>query len=710
MATLEINGRRVEVDDSFRNLSPEQQQATVQEIAAQIGGGATTGAEAMRARGLRSPDPSAANAQTAGDIQSAKDEAVIAENPLGTRLASFNAGLPFVGSWVDEGIGMIDPAAGQRVRDWQGAMERARPGQDTALRLAGGVVGSVPLAVGAAAAAPAVAPAAMAGRVALGGATGAATGAAEGAVYGYGQAEGEGRAENAGRGAATGAAFGGVLGAVAPLAAKGIENMIRAYRGRDVNVIARELGVSKGAATVVKNALDADDMPSAMAALTRAGDDAMLADAGVGSRQLLDSATTVPGAAPRIAREAVDARATAAGTRFTGELDSTFGTAMGRDTTTTAIRTGTKAARGTAYDAAYGAAIDYSTPRGRAVERLWQRVPQKALARANELMSLDGASPQMLISIGQDGAVTTSAMPSVRQVDYVTKALNDLAETGEGAGALGGQTTLGAKYQNLSRGLRTMVRRSVPEYDKALNVAADAIRQKKAVDLGYDLLKPATTREVVREGLKGATRAERVAVKQGVRSWLDDTMANARQVMSDPERTEEAAEAVKGINALRTRASRNKLASVLGPQEADRFMGEVEEMATAFELRAAIAQNSKTAGRSAIREGVEQQAAPGVIRTLFEGKPLGATKRLVQVMFGNTPEAQQLRAQGVYAEIATALTQKRGADARRALVTVQRAIAGQPLTDQQAAMVARQLSSLGALAGHQTALQYTGTR
>lgn len=37
MATLNINGKRVKVDDSFLNLSPEQQQAAVEEIAAQIG-------------------------------------------------------------------------------------------------------------------------------------------------------------------------------------------------------------------------------------------------------------------------------------------------------------------------------------------------------------------------------------------------------------------------------------------------------------------------------------------------------------------------------------------------------------------------------------------------------------------------------------------------------------------------------------------------
>lgn len=37
MATLNINGKRVKVDDSFLQLSPEQQQATVEEIAGQLG-------------------------------------------------------------------------------------------------------------------------------------------------------------------------------------------------------------------------------------------------------------------------------------------------------------------------------------------------------------------------------------------------------------------------------------------------------------------------------------------------------------------------------------------------------------------------------------------------------------------------------------------------------------------------------------------------
>lgn len=49
MATLEINGRRIQVDDSFRNLSPEQQQATVEEIARSMGDNAATAPQTVPA-------------------------------------------------------------------------------------------------------------------------------------------------------------------------------------------------------------------------------------------------------------------------------------------------------------------------------------------------------------------------------------------------------------------------------------------------------------------------------------------------------------------------------------------------------------------------------------------------------------------------------------------------------------------------------------
>lgn len=56
MATLTVNGRKVTVDDSFRDLSPEQQQATVEEISKSMGQSVGVGEDVARsgASGLRS--------------------------------------------------------------------------------------------------------------------------------------------------------------------------------------------------------------------------------------------------------------------------------------------------------------------------------------------------------------------------------------------------------------------------------------------------------------------------------------------------------------------------------------------------------------------------------------------------------------------------------------------------------------------------------
>ena len=62
--------------------------------------GTPTGADAMRARGLASPDPAAANAEAAAGVQQARDQALIAENPVGARAVSLLQGAPFVGSHV----------------------------------------------------------------------------------------------------------------------------------------------------------------------------------------------------------------------------------------------------------------------------------------------------------------------------------------------------------------------------------------------------------------------------------------------------------------------------------------------------------------------------------------------------------------------------------------------------------------------------------
>lgn len=71
MATLNINGKRVKVDDSFLSLSPEQQNATVDEIAASLGGAGQGGAVSLT--GKVQPKGSSGEASTNVQELSAQD-------------------------------------------------------------------------------------------------------------------------------------------------------------------------------------------------------------------------------------------------------------------------------------------------------------------------------------------------------------------------------------------------------------------------------------------------------------------------------------------------------------------------------------------------------------------------------------------------------------------------------------------------------------
>jgi hypothetical protein len=275
----------------------------------------------------------------------------------------------------------------------------------------------------------------------------------------------------------------------------------------------------------------------------------------------------------------------------------------------------------------------------------------------------------------------------VIELDYVTRALNDVAKGGDGKGALGGNTNEGRIYGNLSKGIRDQLKTAVPEYRQALEYASTEIGIKDARDFGATILRPNVTRAEVAERLIGAPEAERLAAKAAVRQSIDDTLANTRRLMTRPDT--DVGEAMKAVKDLTTRASRTKIGTVLGRNAADKLMDEIDKASTAFEIQAAMAGNSRTAVRQAVQGSVDKSTEPGVVSKLLAGEPLQATKRLAQIFTGATPEAQQAAKAGIYEEIARALTQTRGQDAERAMMGIQRAMAGQSITDAQAQRIAR---------------------
>lgn len=529
-------------------------------------------------------------------------------------------------------------------------------GWGTAAEVAGGLLSMNPVAA-IPAGANAVAPSML--KTVL---TSGATGGGMGAIYGLGATDGDltQRGEGALKGGLTGAAVGVAAPAIGAMVGEGIGNIVN--RGAQADAAA-QAGMSPGAARFLTATLGADDalgLPGQVA-MRAAGGEAMLADAGQSARNALDYAVQSSGAAGRIASTNVANRVSRDSQAIEDVISRHLGTPQGVETTRASIRNASGPARGNTYDAAYAQPIDYSSNAGREIETLLQRVPPAAIQRANNLMRINGEqSAQIMAQVADDGTVTFQRMPDVRQLDYITRALNTEAEHGIGAGAMGGQTDIGSALQGLSRDIRDVLRSHVPEYDAALNLGADTIRQTQAVARGAQVLRSSTTREQVREWVRGATQAERQAFAQGIRSQLDEALANVTRTVQDGDTV--AREAIAALRTLSSRANREKVALVIGDGPAAELFSEIDRAARSFDLRAAIATNSKTFARQEMGARINRTVQPDdAVGSLLEARPAKAAQRVVQSFTGRTPERAMAEQDAIMAEIARALTRQGGA-------------------------------------------------
>lgn len=534
------------------------------------------------------------------------------------------------------------------------------------------------------------------------GLSGAGVGAGQGAVYGFGSAN-----EDRGAGALAGAGFGLAGGAVFPLitdtAAAGF-NSVRNALG--ANRAARQVGMDPAAARFLETRLIADDAlgPTGQANMSRAGNEAMLVDAGPAARNTLDYAIQSSGGAGRVAREALGGRVNRDAQAIQSALDNALGTPQGIETTRAAIRAGSAGERGTAYAAAYAQPIDYSSQSGMLLDELLTRVDPAVINRANALMRTEGEqSAQILAQVADDGTVTFMRRPDVRQIDYITRALNEEAASGIGAGAMGGQTQLGRALGDLSENIRTTLRNHIPEYDNALNVGRESIRLSQAVEQGGELLRPGTTRETVAGWARNLNDNERAAMAQGIRSQIDDALANVARTVADDDTG--AREAIKALRDLSTRANREKVSLVIGEEAADDLFRELDRAAESFNLRAATADNSKTFQRQEMNRQMGGIADPDTpLTALGKGEPLNAGKRIAQALTGLTPERAAARQDEILTEVVRGLTAQgvRRDAVLDALMQVRQGRIG----DDRVTDVARALSRLGGVSGYSLERQF----
>ena len=630
---------------------------------------------------------------------------ILEEYPVAARAAQFVKGVPFVGSYVDEALGgLLGEEAATGTRALQSAMEAERPGQTTALNIAGGVTG----AAGALAALPSTVTATLAGPTAMrtapaalrGLGVGAGIGAVEGGVFGYGEgttpAE---RISEAKRGAAFGAGAGAATGVAMPFVAKGVQNLADVIRRSDLAIIASTLNISRNAAKVIKNTFQmGGDMDAAMAAVQKAGDEGMLADAGQAAQALLDASAAGGGQAGTIARTAVDERMARTGQALDATLDATLGEApIGPRTAVESIAARTAPQRNELYTEAFNAPINYGGPEGDAIFKVLNKTPNDLLARAikeaNDEMQMSGIEIEQHIkaAIADDGKVTFTELPGVMQLDQLKKTLQEIAF--ENVDQFGRLTAKGNRYNRLAGELRDAVSGAVPVYGDAVKLGGDKIAEERAFDLGANLLKPQTELEDVMKAFgPDASAAQLDAAKQGLRRYVEKTIGDVRAIASDP--TAEALDArqvIKTVTELSSDNARNKIKTMLGA-EADALLKQIDEAAQSASVRAALAVNSKTAQRQAIREGVEEVTQPGLVGSAMRGEPLLTSQKLIQAVSGQTDEFTEAQKQRIYEEISRALTERKGRSAQEALRLIDSAMQGQPLTDAQNQFLAQQVA------------------
>lgn len=490
-------------------------------------------------------------------------------------------------------------------------------------------------------------------------AAGLGTGGALGAAYGFGSTDG-GLGER-GVGALVGAGTGAAVGAVAPYIADagvGIYGALTNNAAR--RVAAAQMGVSPEAAQIVRQitAFDNSLGPSGAANLQAAGRERMLLDAGPNAQSAADYLMRRPGQAGGVISEALSNRASRDAGELQNALNLYLGDPQGVATLRRNIATASASERDAAYRAAYDAPIDYSSDTGRVLQDIiTNRVDQSDINAANALMRAEGVPPSrhIMATVADDGTVTYMRLPGVQEIDYITRALNDRAAANAGLGAMGGQTNQGRVYSGLSRDLRGSTRDAVPEYATALETAADPIRRSQATQLGYDMLGPGTPRDVAADAIAGMTAPEREAVALGIRSRIDENLANVSRAVSTG-REDEVSQALRAMRDLTSPGNRQKVALAIGDEDAALLFEEVDRIFISLQREALRRTGSQTAGRLYAQETFDPAINPqDIFTTLGQGKPLNATQRVIQSLTGLTPERQAARADQIGMDVARLL-------------------------------------------------------
>lgn len=610
MVKLNIGGAKVIVSDDFLRMTPEQQQATVEEIAAGLGPSQAPG----NAPSSPAYDKALANASQASQRFNGPVAPRGAAQPSGPDLLGATAAT--LGGLVS-GIPVIGPAAqnasdalmgagavltggdyGQTVqglRDRREALAAANPVANVAGNLAGGVGAYGALAKTGAAAALGL-EGSLASRIGNSAASGAAVSAGDAAFRG-------GSPENI----VGNAVIGGGIGAATPPIASGLGATARAIGARVAPTIAAATNPAEEAARRTGQVV-MRDVQANPASVMNAADEAVARNANIPIMNVDRGGETTRALARSVANQNPEARAV-----ITKAADQRFETQglraidfirrlSGGNADDLAAQSQLKAAARATNDPAYKAA--YGAPQARAIwtpeiRNLMQAGPfrtaiQQAESTARNSAAVTGGKAVVNpFQFAADGSVTlrtmpdgSRALPNLEFWDIVQRNLRNQSDIA----ARQGDNLLASQIGDMRRQLNTVLDTAVPQFGQARAGAAAFFGAEDALDAGRKFAVQPRNVPEARQAFQSFNDTEKAAFRTGYASELIDRIRSTR-------------DRVNVINQIfGNQSSREMIELVYGPAKAKQLEAYIRVENLADMVRGALG-NSTTA-RQLIELGI----------------------------------------------------------------------------------------------------------
>jgi hypothetical protein len=513
MTTLMINGRKVQVDDSFLSMSPEQQNATVDEIAASIGAvpqetADATAKESQQSVQVRSELSDLSSKLTKSDYESRPEwqKPIIAlQDTLDVGLNGLTMGFGDKGAaalrsaFTDKTYEQELEAMRQRT---EGARERAGMA-GTVAEIGGAVAAPIGLA------SKGVTLAGRFGTTAMTGAKGLAARSAlmgaEGAAYGATSALGNDA--DIGQGAALGATAGALV-PVAVAAGRALTKPLSdAVRAR----LNPEGFAAEKVSQRLSSSMDIDQAGRRMAAHPGLS----LADVGGKStRDLLRTAVNIPGPARDRVASQLTLRQMGQGDRLKSIVAKTIADPDGYMAAKDEIADTAQRVAKPLFDKAFKTPVHFSetlegvlrTPAGRS-----------ALNKASQLAGNEQIPfQQLFINVTKDGA-SARRVPDARAWHYIKMAFDDMIDA---------QTdTITKKVTNEGRiliGLKNKMLAEVDRFNPAYKAARNVWAGQKSLDDALEFGRKAAMQspEAVKRTVANLSASEKEAARAGLADWI----------------------------------------------------------------------------------------------------------------------------------------------------------------------------------------------